>query len=75
MSKVGYVTTSDITWIDADERQPPAGMTVLALSKYGVATKGPFTAGFHVAWIPLPKIQPELRAKLYASNCQIGKED
>ena len=75
MSKVGYVTTSDITWIDADERQPPAGMTVLALSKYGVATKGPFTAGFHVAWIPLPNIQPELRAKLYASNCQIGKED
>lgn len=75
MSKAGYVTTSDIAWIDADERQPPADMTVLTLSKYGVAAKGTFTAGFHVAWIPPPKIQPALRAKLYASNCQIGEDD
>lgn len=57
-------TTKDIEWRDADLYPPPTGKVMWVLSKYGVATKDKFQQGFHVAWLPLPKIPPALRAKM-----------
>lgn len=65
-------TTTDMEWRDADEFPPPEGKVMWVLSKYGVATKDKFVKGFHIAWLPLPKIPTTLRSKM--SGCKYGRE-
>ena len=56
-------------WIDPEVTgKYPKGDKVLCLSKYGVATIGKFTPNFHIGWLPMPKMQPSIRAKLHGNQ-------
>lgn len=58
-------TTADIKWLCPIKGDPyPQGDKVICLSKYGVVTASKFIAGFHIGYIPLPKMDSRIRELL-----------
>lgn len=58
-----YVSGLVNDWRHPADCPPPRGKVVLLLTQYGVVTKGKWH-DTDAAWMPLPKIPAELKARL-----------
>ncbi|SHL40861.1 hypothetical protein SAMN05216428_102309 [Nitrosospira sp. Nsp11] len=50
-------------WLHPDDSTPPKGSKILMLNAGGIATIGLWQIGM-AAWMPLPKVGPELKDRL-----------
>lgn len=58
-------TTEDIKWLcPKNGDKLPDGDKVICLSKFGVVSAGKYIEGFHIGYVPLPKIDKDIRRLL-----------
>lgn len=60
-------TAEVVGWIDQDKESPVYGEEVIGLSKSGILCRVVWNQEAHdffVAWMPYPKIPPEIKSKM-----------
>ena len=67
-----FVSGENLEWIDARDNPPPLNVKMLVLGRGGIADIRNFLPEYHVAYCPLPKIQPELKKWLSDMHSHLG---
>lgn len=63
-----YVSGPPTGWLDVRKFPPPIGCKALFLNRSGLADIRTYLKSSHVAWMPLPTIEPELKTWISALN-------